>query len=141
MESLLLWQMFCRKVMVRLNSIKNVLLCVHILHFCNNSAVSSGIIVSSWQFFLKKWSPFLKSNAMEKKWERGLTSWKEVLHFSQMYSFFARILFPFSRNIRQIATCKQHFRLILIISRNVPMRIDQCTFLTTILCESHTHVV
>ena len=86
--------------------------------------------MSSRQFFWRSEVYPLKANAMEKTWEWGLTSLKDVLHFSIHYSVLARIFFPIEGNIRQIATCKQHFpsTVIFLVSRNAAMCIDHCTF-------------
>ena len=68
---------------------------------------------------------------MEKmKMRLGLTSLKDVLHFSTHDSFLARVLLLIEGNIRQIATYKQHVpsTVIFLVSRNAAMCIDHCTF-------------
>ena len=119
--------------MVRLNFIKDLLHLFTYL-YCISARIllfiSGIIIMSSRQFFWRIDVYPLKANAMEKKWEWGLTSLKDVLHFSIHYSVLARIFFPIEGNIRQIATCKQHFpsTVIFLVSRNAAMCIDHCTF-------------
>ena len=84
---------YAEKMMVRLNFIKDVL---HLLTYCISARILlfiSGTILSSRQFFWRREVSPLKANAMEKKWEWGLTSLKDVLHLSTHYSFLARMLF------------------------------------------------
>ena len=116
--------------MVRLIFIKVVL---QVLTYCISSRILlfiSGTILSSRQFFWRRDVSPLKANAMEKKWEWGLTSLKDALHLSTHHSFLTRMLLLIQGNMRQIAAYKQHVpsTVMFLVSRDAAMCIGHCTF-------------
>ena len=121
---------YSRSMMVRLNFIKGAM---HQLTYCIFARIVlfiSGTILSSRQFFWRRDVSPLKANAMEKKWEWGLTSLKDALHLSTHHSFLTRMLLLIQGNMRQIAAYKQHVpsTAIFLVSRNAAMCIGHCTF-------------
>ena len=101
-EFFLFMEMLYRKIMVRLHFIKNVL---YSFIYCMSARIVfsiSGIILSSWQFFLKKWNPFVKSKCHGEKMVMRPNLIKECIAlFSQIIFSFARILLLIWRNIKQ----------------------------------------
>ena len=135
MESFLLRQMLYRKIMVRLHFIKNVL---YLFIYCMSARIVfsiSGIILSSWQFFLKKWNPFVKSKCHGEKMIMRPNLIKECIAlFSQIIFSFARILLLIWRNIKQHVPSIQIF----LLSRNFQCAWSLHLFDNNTKCQSHT---
>jgi len=91
--------MLCRKMMVRLNFIKVVLylftyINIYIFCFCKNIAFSFQELSCLQGNSFEEMKPLRYKQMPWWKREWGLTSLKDVLHFSTHYSFLARILLP-----------------------------------------------
>ena len=105
MESFRLRQMLYRKMMVRPNFIKNVL---YVFIYCMSARIAifiSGIILPSWQFFMKKWSPFVGNNCHVEKMilnNEAKPHYRMCCNVFTKYIFFARLLLPIWRNIKQV---------------------------------------
>ena len=133
MESLLLRNMFYRKIMVRLNFIKNVL---YLFMYCMSARRAffiSGIILSSWHIFLKKWNLFLKDNCHVEKMivRSSQTSLKDVLHCFHKVYFLCKTIVSYLKEYKTV-----------LLSRNFQCALIITPFLTTIENVNHTlHVV
>ena len=117
MESFLLRQMLYRKMMVRLNFTKNVL---YLFIYSMSTRIVifiSGIILSSWQFFLKKWNPFLKDNCHVEKMivRSSQTSLKDVLHCFHKVYFLCKTIVSYLKEYKTVLLSRS-FQCALIIT-------------------------
>ena len=94
-----------------------------------------GITLSSLQFFLKKWNPFVKSKCHGEKMIMRPNLIKECIAlFSQIVFSFARILLLVWRNIKQHVPSIQTF----LLSRNFQCAWSLHLFDNNTKCQSHT---
>ena len=133
MESLLLRNMFYRKIMVRLNFIKSVL---YLFMYCMSARrvfFVSGVILFSWQFFWRSEINLLKGNCHVEKMivRSSQTSFKDVLHCFHKVYFLCKTIVSYLKEYK-----------IVLLSRSFQCALIITPLLTTIENVNHTlHVV
>ena len=84
---------------------------------CSYIVCLSGIILSSWQSFLKKWNPFVKDNSHVEQMimRSSQTSWKDVLHCFHKVQFLCKTIASYLNENKTVLLSKS-FQCALIIT-------------------------